>query len=43
MKNVCVQGCNYSLSVLELQLCVMGLDQETALLCFEETEIATAC
>lgn len=43
MKNVCVQGCNYYLSVLELQLCMMGLDQESTLLCFEETQIATAC
>lgn len=43
MKNVCVQGRNYYLSVSELQLCIMGLDQESALLCFEETEIATAC
>lgn len=43
MKNVCVQECNYYLSVLELQLCIMGLDQESALFCFEETEIATAC
>lgn len=43
MKNVRVQACHYYLSVLELQLCIMGLDQESALLCFEETEIATAC
>lgn len=43
MKNVCVRGCNYYLSELELQLCIMGLDQESTLLCFEETQIATAC
>jgi len=38
MKNVCVQGCNYYIPVLEWQLRVMGLDQEPALLRSEQSE-----